>query len=69
MTDERDRDDAADGTFDQTNGLAEGLEGESDGTAVGEERSDAERGDDDIFDEVVSDFVHGDDQKDRDPNP
>lgn len=29
--------------FDQTNGVIEGLEGESDGTAQGEESSDADR--------------------------
>lgn len=29
--------------FDQTNGLADGLEGESDGSAAGEERSAADR--------------------------
>ena len=33
--------------FDQTNGVVEGLEGESGGTARGEERSDADRRDDD----------------------
>lgn len=30
--------------FDQTNGLADGLEGESDGSAAGDELSDADRG-------------------------
>jgi hypothetical protein len=32
-------------TFDQTNGLADGLNGDSDGTADSDAASDAERGD------------------------
>lgn len=41
MTDKPDDDVTAE--FDQTNGLAPGLEGDSDGTAEGDERSEAER--------------------------
>lgn len=33
--------------FDQTNGIAEGLEGDSDGTAASETASEAERADED----------------------
>jgi hypothetical protein len=40
-------DDAVAEPFDQTNGVVDGLEGESGGTARGDERSPADRRDDD----------------------
>ena len=40
-----DRDDAVGAPFDQTNGLAQGLEGDSDGTADSDVASEADRDD------------------------
>ena len=67
MSDPRD----AGHVFDQTNGLAEGLEGDSDGTAEGDEVSDGERdgrvnpiGQQDAFTEDHYGADEG-----RDPNP
>ena len=46
MSDQHD-DEKITANFDQTNGLADGLQGDSDGTAVGEDHSAAERDEDD----------------------
>ena len=65
---------AALSNFDQTNGVVEGLEGDSDGTAEGEDHSAGERAESEIGDGSlgqVDDSSPADHFEDgvRDPNP